>query len=84
MLLERASCSIPEALERMGGLQAQYSPSSYIGLWSRVAGFCRQDLNDALEARTVIQGTLMRTTIHLVSAADYFLFAAALRQARRA
>jgi hypothetical protein len=83
MLLEQASCSIPEALERMGGLQAQYAPSSYIGLWSRVAGFRRQELNDALSERSVIQGTLMRITIHLVSAADYFLFAAGLRQARR-
>ena len=31
----------------MGGLQAQYAPSMYIGLWSRVAGFER----DALTAR---------------------------------
>ena len=83
MLLERAGCSIPEALERMGGLQAQYAPSSYVGLWSRLAGFRRGDLDDALDDRTVVQGTLMRVTIHLVSAADYFLFAAALREARR-
>ena len=83
MLIERAATTIPEALEKMGGLQAQYAPSSYIGLWSRVEGFRRQDLNDVLESRSVIQGTLMRTTIHLVSAGDYWLFAAALRQPRR-
>ena len=35
LLLERASCSIPKAIERIGGLQTQYAPSAYIGLWSR-------------------------------------------------
>jgi hypothetical protein len=84
MLLGRARCSIPEALERMGGLQAQYAPSAYVGLWSRLERFERSDLNQALEDRRVVQGTLMRVTIHLVSASDYFLFAEAVREPRRA
>jgi hypothetical protein len=71
-------------LERMGGLQAQYAPSMYIGLWSRLDGLERADLTHALEARSVIQGTLMRSTIHLVSAADYWPLAVAVREARRA
>jgi len=29
MLLERAQTSIPQALERMAGLQAQYAPAMY-------------------------------------------------------
>jgi winged helix DNA-binding protein len=70
-------------LERMGGLQAQYAPSMYIGLWSRLDGFERHALTRALEARSVIQGTLMRSTIHLVSAADYWPLAVAIRGARR-
>jgi hypothetical protein len=70
-------------LERMGGLQAQYAPSMYIGLWSRLEGFERADLTRGLEARSVIQGTLMRSTIHLVSAADYWPLAVAIRDARR-
>ena len=69
MLLERAPLSIPRALERMGGLQAQYAPSMYVGLSSRVEGFERDALTRALERRSVVQGTLMRSTIHLVSAA---------------
>ena len=60
MLLGRARLSLPRALERMGGLQAQYAPSMYIGLWSRVAGFERAALTGALERRTVIQATLLR------------------------
>lgn len=83
LLLERAAVSIPDALERMGGLQAQYAPSMYIGLWSRVEGFQRDGLTRALERREVVQGTLLRSTIHLVSAADYWPFALAVRDARR-
>jgi hypothetical protein len=83
LLLERAKTSLPRALERIGGLQAQYAPSMYIGLWSRVEGFEREQLTRALERRTVVQGTLMRMTIHLVSKRDYWPFALAVRQARR-
>ena len=82
-LLERAETSIPRMLEQMAGLQAQYAPSMYIGLWSRLAGFERHALTRALEQREVIQATLMRSTIHLVSAADYWPLAIAVREARR-
>ena len=68
----------------MAGLQAQYAPSMYIGLWSRLEGFERGDLTRALEERSVVQGTLMRSTIHLVSREDYWPFALAVREARRA
>jgi len=84
LLLERATVSLPEALECMGCLQAQYAPSMYVGLWSRVAAFRREDLTRALEDRSVVQGTLMRVTIHLVSPADYWPLALAVREARRA
>jgi hypothetical protein len=83
LLLERSSAPLPSVLERIGGIQAQYAPSSYIGLWSRVAGFARADLTRALERRSVVQGTLMRVTIHLVSARDYPLLAEGVREVRR-
>jgi len=83
LLLERAELPLPRALERVGGIQAQYAPSSYIGLWSRLEGFDRNDLTRALERRTVVQGTLMRVTIHLVSARDYPLLAEGVRERRR-
>ena len=84
LLLERAEVGLPEALERVCGIQAQYAPSMYFGLWSRLAGFEPAALTRALEAREVVQGTLMRVTIHLVSPRDYWPFAAAVREARRA
>jgi hypothetical protein len=83
LLLERASLTIPRAVERVGGLQTQYAPSAYVGLWSRLAGFAREGLTKALERRAVVQGTLMRSTIHIVSAGDYPLFAEGLRRFRR-
>ena len=83
LLLERAHTALPATLERMGCLQAQYAPSMYIGLWSRLAGFERARLTEALERRTVVQGTLLRATIHLVSAADYWPLAIAVREERR-
>ena len=83
LLLEPADLSIPRAVERIGGLQAQYAPSAYIGLWTRLKGFRRSALTAALERRSVVQGTLMRSTIHLVSARDYPALAAGVRAARR-
>jgi hypothetical protein len=83
LLLERGRAGLPKTLERIGGIQAQYAPSMYIGLWTRMEGFEREQLDRALERRTVAQGTLMRITIHLVSAGDWWPFAVALRDARR-
>ena len=84
LLLERSRSSIPKVLERMGGLQAQYAPSMYIGLWTRIEGFERDQLDTALERPSVAQGTLMRATIHLVSKADYWPMALGIRRSRRA
>ena len=83
LLLGRASVALPRALEHVGGIQAQYAPSMYIGLWSRVHGLARETLTRALERRSVVQGTLMRATIHLVSARDYWPFAVAIERPRR-
>jgi hypothetical protein len=82
-IIERARAPLPRVLERIGGIQAQYAPSMYIGLWSRLEGFERQHLTRALERRTVVQGTLMRATIHLVSAGDYWPFAVGIRRRLR-
>jgi winged helix DNA-binding protein len=82
-LLERSRLPLTRTLDRIGGIQAQYAPSSYIGLWSRLEGFALGDLTRALERRTVVQGTLLRSTIHLVSAKDYWAFAVGTRAARQ-
>ena len=83
MLLERSSLGLSEVIEGMGGLQTQAAPSGYIGLWSRMRDFERPMLTRALEERRVIQGTMMRATIHTVSAADYWPIMAGVRRANR-
>ena len=83
LLLERSTLSIPDAVDQVGGLQTQYAPSGYVGLWTRLAGFERAALTAALEDRSIIQATLMRVTIHIVSRRDYWPFALGVRQARR-
>jgi hypothetical protein len=82
-LLDRADAPIPTMVERMGGIQAQYAPAMYVALWSRLRGFGRDALTRALEDRSVVQGTLLRATIHLVSARDYWPLATAVRAERR-
>src|SRR6202049_120223 len=82
-LRERSALPLVSTIERVGGLQTQYAPSGYVGLWSRMRNFRRDALTTALEQRHVIQGTLLRSTIHMVSARDYWLFLAAVRQARK-
>jgi hypothetical protein len=67
----------------MCGLQDQYAPSGYIGLWTRLDGFRRDGLTRALERRSVVQATLMRATIHLVSRRDFWPFAIAIDEPLR-
>jgi hypothetical protein len=83
MLLQRVKSPIPKVLDRMGTLQAQYAPSMYIGLHARMEGFQREQLDRALERRSVAQGSLMRVTIHLTSKADYWPVAIGIRRGRR-
>jgi hypothetical protein len=83
LLLERSRGPLVKTVERSGGLQAQYAPSAYVGLWSRLEGFALADLTRALERRRLVQATLLRSTIHIVSAADYWPFAEAIRRDRR-
>ncbi len=82
-LLRRVRLSIPRAVEQMGGIQAQYAPSAYIALWTRLERFELAQLTRALHRKTVIQGTLLRGTIHIVSRRDYWLWAEAIREPDR-
>jgi hypothetical protein len=83
LLLERSPLPPERAVEQVAGLQTQYAPSGYIGLWSRLAGFRRDALTDALLRGRIVQGWVMRCTIHMVSARDYPSLTEAVRAARR-
>jgi hypothetical protein len=84
LLLERAAAPPEEVAAQVCGLQTQHAPSGYVGMWSRMAGLRRADLTAALGRAEVVQGWVMRSTIHMVAAADYGPFTEAVRIARRA
>jgi hypothetical protein len=84
MLLERQSVPVATAIERLAALQAQWAPSPYIALWSRLVGFERERLWNAIEKKhTVIRARLMRGTLHLVSARDFYPYAVATQDLHR-
>jgi hypothetical protein len=81
LLLRRERLPVARALERVAGLQAQWAPSLPIGLWTRLDGFQASDLDRAFARKAVVRATLMRATIHVVSARDYLHFHPALADA---
>jgi hypothetical protein len=82
LLLRRHRIAVPRAVERVAGIQAQWPPSPYIGLWSRVEEFRADQLVRAVAQRKVVKATLMRTTLHLVTAPDYLAYAGIYRERR--
>lgn len=81
MLLAREECLSVDAIERLAGLQAQQARPPFVGLWSRLARFRREDLHSLLREGQVVRATLMRCTLHLMSRRDYLAFRPALQPA---
>jgi hypothetical protein len=80
LLLERRPVSATKAVERLGGLQAQSTPSPYLSLWTRLQGFDREELTRALRSRRLVKALLQRGTLHVVTPADYWAFSTARRE----
>jgi Winged helix DNA-binding domain len=83
LLLERRRLTVVKAVERLVALQAQYAPSPYVALWSRLDRFRKEQLNGALERGTVVKAGLLRSTLHVVSRADFPSVATAHVDSRR-
>ncbi|MEV0234454.1 winged helix DNA-binding domain-containing protein [Nonomuraea sp. NPDC050786] len=83
-LLGRHEGDVADVVRRLVGLQAQEPRPPYLGVWSRLAGFARDDLHTALHARTLVRATMWRATLHLVTAADFAAFRPLLRPALEA
>jgi Winged helix DNA-binding domain len=74
-LLERIEAPLVEAVEAIGALQAQQWNALPVALASRAEGFAPEQLYGALDRGDLVIGTLLRGTLHLVSAREHPAYA---------
>ena len=80
LLLDRKRLSPRAVIERLVGVQAQWPPAPYVGIWTRTTSFRREALERELERGTIVKATVMRQTLHLVTVRDYALIRAAMSE----
>jgi hypothetical protein len=83
LLLDRKRLSVVKAVERLVALQAQYAPSPYVALWSRVAGFSKQRLTDALAEGSIVKAGSLRTTLHVMARGEFPYIVSAYIESQR-
>ena len=81
-LLKRQKLDVVQAVERLACLQGQWAPSPYVALWSRLWGFERDQLTGPIDRGAIVKATLMRATLHLVSASEYPAYSLATMEGR--
>jgi winged helix DNA-binding protein len=77
LLLERKRLSPTAVIERLVGMQAQWPPAPYVGIWTRTTSFKRRALERELASAAIVKATAMRQTLHLITRRDYALLRAA-------
>lgn len=80
LLLERKRLAPAAVIGRLVGMQAQWPPAPYVGIWTRTTSFRREQLERALVSGTVLKATVMRQTLHLVTRRDYGILRAAMSE----
>ncbi len=80
-LLERQNLDCSGAIAALVGAQSQIPNPPYIGLWTRLSGFSKQQLTSALERRAVVRAPWIRSTLHLVTVVDHQRFQAVIQPA---
>jgi hypothetical protein len=73
-LLERTNVGLGDVVGRLVALQAQLAQAPYVGLWTRLADFARDDLAAEIERKHIVKATFLRGTLHLLTAEDYLRF----------
>ena len=70
LLLRRRRVAVPDAVERLVGLQAQVPRDPYVALWSRLDRFRPEALAEPIAERRAVRMGLLRATLHLVTDRD--------------
>ena len=71
-----SSGSIADAVRRAGSLQAQHPEWPPVALWSRAGNRAIDGLPAALRDHSVVRAALMRITVHIVAASDFWAMSA--------
>ena len=77
LLLARSRLAPSKAVERLVALQAQYAPSPYVALWSRLEGFRKEQLTRGLAVGSIVKASSLRLTLHVMTRAEFPYLAAA-------
>lgn len=81
LLLERQSLPVMDAVTQLVALQSQIPNPPYIGLWTRLTDFQRDNLTRLMDERQIIRAAFLRSTLHLVTRDDHQRFQAVLQPA---
>ncbi len=80
LLLQRKHLRPISVIQHLVGMQAQWPPAPYVGIWTRTTSFRRSALERELASGAVVKATVMRQTLHLVTPRDYALIRAAMSE----
>jgi hypothetical protein len=83
LLLTRSRMAPLKAVERLVALQAQYAPSPYVSLWSRLEGFRKEQLTRGLAVGSIVKAGSLRLTLHVMARGEFPYLAAAGIEAYR-
>lgn len=69
-LLARAPLTVERMVTHLVGLQSQAPDPPHLGLWTRLSAVSSRETDELLEQRRLVRLTLLRGTVHLVTAED--------------
>lgn len=82
-LLNKNRSNIITISQNICGLQAQVMSAAEMQLWTRNQNLNRTDIHSALwEKHTLVKTSVMRGTLHLLAADDFFIYINALKNSR--
>lgn len=80
LLLERSPSPVADAVRHLVALQAQWAPSAYVALWSRLRSFRKEELTASAE---LVKASTLRGTLHVTTRDLYPVLASATIEASR-